>query len=553
MSVETRQPKQYYDIDKHSPTIDLSPNAMLTQSYQSTSKTSSTVRFRVNSAGPRSLLKSSILFRFPTTFSLKHAAHAQNIVDTRSSTASADRVVNSVAQRFMGLIKATSSIVLELNSGVSLAIRPEQFAHVLERWCCDEELDEELPGGPRDSAFDGERWGRVKGIINVNASESWQSKMDEGYAARHRQFVGANQAAFTTVFETRLPLGVFTYFTRTPDKLGGRRADAYLPYINSFSVTWNFKPMREAIQSLLQCSPLINHDDSAPVVGLGYLADAEARGQIVGANPADSYTFGDCEVICNWVSPSPDIMLAPSYSFFVDRWLVYTEDVKFPAAGFAGMKEVVFRNIKMEANPLAFVLCCRPKVLIQNGTFDDYNGGDAGQRAYKNGPGGIRSSCAYQDTFSPLACDVGKERDPTSQILTLTINEKANLMSSYSLYDLYRITKTNMEGRLALTFDQWRRGDCQIVVLCPEDIPTTPSSVYNPQTFTLRVKYQLSSKLLEHAEYVHQVELMMLYGDYLSVAPGSASLSSVLFNENQLRGGTQLSQDTSKLEDMKLE
>jgi hypothetical protein len=143
----------------------------------------------------------------------------------------------------------------------------------------------------------------------------------------------------------------------------------------------------------------------------------------------------------------------------------------------------------------------------------------------------------------------GSDFEPSQQALLVTINERSSILSSFSLYELYRLTKKNMQGRLQYSYDEWKRGDQQLCIVRPSDLLQL-ANVYKPQTVSFAVKYGLNEKHDERE--VQECKMSFFYVDFLTLASGAASLSSFLVNESQLKRGG-IEEDDQKLDDLALQ
>jgi len=315
---------------------------------------------------------------------------------------------------------------------------------------------------------------------------------------------------------------------------------------------------------------------------LDALGAAEGIGQrVLGFQGRGTNTFAFYEaptMVCRWVNPDSSVLLAPSYSFPVQRIVSYNEDCDlFNAIATQDnfVRKVTWSNIKIESTPQCWVISCRPRngeSRMRAGTIDAglagsackriLDGGygasaagvvgiaehsaDTARRYFRTHPVSAFSSCCYQDTLNPL----GATDDLTQAVITFQINERSNLMASFNLRDLYKITKKNMQGRLRFSYEEWKR-DCCFAVIKPEDVPCKPSNVYSSTTMTVTAQFKLNKK--HNGAVMQTASLQFLYLDSLNLAPGASSLSSFLVNESQLGGARQMSNDAeSKLEDMAL-
>jgi hypothetical protein len=550
MSVAAKAPEAFYKIDKWSPEILMPPQDILCTSYTAVTKNSSTIRFVVRSSGPRALLKSSIVCEIPVNFVLRDLQAGGTGMNTTYGQVGAVEVAGYICGRWGGFERACSSIQLSLNNGVQISLRPDQFTRICEEWFYTEADDRSCVEGPRDEAPYGRKMGR--GVTaHRDLPNAWQMARDKGTARRQEIALrstrgGGTTGTFNHTFHFEVPIGPFLKYARTPEDCGARTKESWLPYISQFSLTLNMKPQGEAVCNMLQAQQGLaaGEVDGKTVAN----ADGLAVSGILGAvardrqvpGPHSTYSVGaDCKVHCQWCSPGDDVVLGPSYSFPAPRFLQYQEEATISDDEKDQSTEFRFDAIKVEALPTFIVFDCGPKF------SDDLVAGDFPRCKF--------NSCGYQDTLNPIAQSASRY-DENGQALTATINERSSIMSSYSVYELYRMTKKNMQGRMKLDFEEWCLGDKQIVVLRPCDLLQV-ENVYAPQTVSFRIKY---GKNRQHKgnpgvkANIQQCRMTFVYTDVITLAPGAASLSSFLVNKSQLKRSG-MEQSESKLEDLRLE
>jgi len=520
-------------------------------------------------------------------FDLKHGV-ADPLDITEQNPAGAAGRAFGVRMRKNGIWKALTSMVLTINGSHSISMRPQESIHLWERFCSSNvDMYTDPEGGGVTRTKNGRRSNRVERGANL-ATNPQLFEIDEG-CMRRRQFWKDNVTFPVGVvhtprilYSTRIPLSIFTYCEDLPKVFGGRSLDSMLPYITSLDLSLNFEPTANAVRNMLECEHVQASDSALFALGEGRVHAANVPTSIAGWADS-SFKFTSAPTLeCRFINPGPSILLRPSYSFSVPRIVTYRQEHEFTGNGTT--KRVFFSNIKTETNPVMFIISSRPKQTGRNpkpgvnvgnveAAWIDLTGDQHGNpgliaRGYNvaapgelyplaaNGvspardplgyvlrsvnPGGTRATCGYAGQLNPVAVKNGD----TADIMRITINEKSNIASSYTGFQLYKMTKDALEGRLKESYDDWRRN--AYVCLRPQDICGKGAGVYMPQTMSFDVAFDKSEEI--DPAYTQEMFLQLIYMDVVTIAPGSATSNAFLVNESSL-GKSKMEQE-KKIEDL---
>ncbi len=493
------------------------------------------------------------------------------------------------AERFDSFWKGCSSVVLEINGSTSVSLRPDEVIDMTSMILIPpQERDPQSctwPGGPPDAGCNGQHIARAFRMAGLGANAHFEEfGIDKNFAARCNIFqdrqkvmtdantIAANEPTVPTGYTqytlvTRLlPLGPLSYYR---NGMGSNRR-GMIPYISSLNLLINMKP--NPFMHMFQCSAVQGsrsaggYTISGPTLKAEAMPAATARVDGVANDAAIPLMADDAEslktqhwgapaqdadssrtqvpgfngtgdglvqafstvkfaeapfLICRWVAPSAKYKFAPTYSFENTRYVVYTKRDKLEAA-----KEIRFDQIKAEALPKLWMICCRPVAYTPSHvpSYVSYRGG--------------RFDCSYAETYDCL--EEVDEGYGTS--LQITCNERSGLMLSYTLRELYAILK-KLCPNYQFSYEEWKT-DKQLIVLSPAMVPTpAKSSTYVPTTFSIKGRWQRSKR---HAvndgangavtKQEHEVRLVWVYSDSITISSSAASTQSFLVSEQVAEG-----------------
>ena len=470
------------------------------------------------------------------------------------------------AERFSGFWRACSSVVLEINGSTSVQMRPDEILDLTDMLLIpDQERKAEScswPSGPPDSLSGGQAVAKAFHIDAIGSpgrkARFEEMEIDRGFAERCKIFQkrhgGADDAQTYTLVTRMLPLGPFSYYR---NGMGSNRR-GMIPYISSLNVLINLKP--NPFMHMFQCSAvqgtnssggwtvkprnhcveaaqtrnanvarmdaLIAHQETEvryPKMAYPAFTAVSSRKQVPGHNGglgvAKVAFDGSPFLICKWVAPSSKYQFAPTYTFENTRYVVYRKTSTLLNSAKTALQdtEIRFDQIKCEALPKMWILNCRP-VAYTSATAPQY-------REYRAG----HFDCSYAESFDRLV-EVDEGYGTSLQI---TCNERSGLMLSYTLRELYAITK-RLCPSYPFSYETWR-DDKQIIVLSPAMVPTpAKSSVYTPTTFSIKGTWQRNPKHWVTAaspavvNQQHEVRLVWVYNDSITLSSSSASSQAFL-------------------------
>lgn len=503
-----------------------------------------------------------------------------------------------MAERFNGFAKSLNSVTVELNGAASISYRPDEWIHLSEMFLIEDGEDDFYPGGPRDSGSGGHFLGRAFKITSQDAREIELAEhgIDEGFARRCGIFRERCKPVDATETQTRTTAAtgyIYTWVCRIPvapltnfrNGFGSARR-SYLPYVSTLSIHMNFKPESQKFASMFQCTAVqgsmrfgantiagpdtgataqaahILSNSGTPVVDIGGAAEPvfgfHPNGKVILADAA----LGNPFLICRWVNPKPSMVLAPSYTFSLGRWLTYKKDIAATNEYFTGKNptgtvnqgpkwdeapgyQVSFNNLRLEVLPDFFCLSCRPK---QGSCTEAPN-----YSQFRT----TMDDCSYADTMDCIYS--GDEGEAVA--LTIQVQEKAGLCLTYTARDLYAILRKNAPN-YKHSYETWKRGDRHVILLKPEDIPTPKmSGIFAPTVLNIKCRWVRGDKhrpMIGSADVhdlqntnliagmtgapcaglVHEVSLSMFFEDSLSISQSSASTQAWLQEEGSVRGSS---------------
>lgn len=519
MARQTLDP-HYYQMQKgFVPTLNIPPEAVIEQRFPATSKSSSVIRFRINSTSPDALMHNRIRVYLPLRFQSNERFMTEQSVGI-NQFAAADLVPELM---FRGdPQRIFENVSIQINNSASVTWRASELADLME--CIGYSgAGEKLPCGyPSKADKDGELRHRSLYYLGTNVGVEANTvqgdatrRVDPGAACR-RLRAAMNVSAATTTAVNGLDmsdagalLDYVIYFDLCVGQLAGSRyrfgpefgdwgSSGYLPYQDQLEITMQFRSTNRVGTELFQVPEETTRRGNAADGGSRRVANPAIN--FIGLTPNVDPT---CHVL---FTQAKGLSLPPAVNCCIPRFLHFVRERAAVPPGNAF--EANFTNIKVEAMPSFICLYCEVN---------------------PNDP--RRTELQYAGRFAPLT--VADDQSPS--VLTISSSESGGIATSYSKYQLWQIYSKNLRELAprcpVQTFEAWSRSRC-VILLKPSDIPPCSERyIYKPQVISLKVSYDNSFGYAGQRDLI--ARMSFLYADQLTISPGSASVSSVLVSEQQ--------------------
>lgn len=560
---------------------------IITQKFEAQSRSDSTLRFTIRNVGPRALIGSDALLCVPMRLNVVSENNdAMEIAYRRDPTRDLGQgSFNAVAAdgaelgemnqsrfaanrnpgfctRFSGLFRALESITLEVN-GVPVSYKPSEWMQITDNFLYTDPYS--FPEGCMDKGSNGEYVGRAYRLVARPGSDAASApqirlaehEIDYGLAERCRIFrnkvVDRGGGEYDYTYVTKIPIPPFSYHK----KGFGSASEGFIPYISTLTLTMTFKPNPQRFAAMFQCAALFSDpidqsgthlvpsENHVAAQGNYQVAQLTARQSVPGRLSTVSL-IGDGLAMpfmaVRFVNPPATAQLRPSYSLSLPRYLVYrktttpvapagAQNNQRPASGITSVQGHEFRffNLRLEALPNYLCIACSPKLFAGS---EDIVANAAQLGKLRTCFQGVD----YQDTFDPLFN--GDEGSAVS--LKIQVNEKSNLIATYTNRDLYRILRKNAPA-YKHPYDVWLRSKF-LVLLTPSDLPTPKmANEYYPTTLNISARFVASDYHIPRGDRVgqiqasqvgseHEASLILYYEDSLTLSQNAAAASATLLS-----------------------
>ena len=467
-----------------------------------------TVNFRILGSGGKSLMRSRVLMVIPLRFSglrTRTSAHPHG-AQADANQNWQQNIMRNVGLRRSAVLSMIRQIAVITNRTSSSSTRPDDWLVAMDDLFSYDSFGGYMCG---EGAVEGGRYDAIGVLRPKDGGENtvWPETLNSGFSWRLRQFREGRAADGLSVdveLMTSIPLAPFLHYVYP----GMYRSNpAMIPFTDNLDIQVTFKS--DIKPWVIQCTEVTPNGVGARATGEfdGFESETRTVDSTYAGATADSAGGFKVEWLdnpylkCQFVTS--DFAIPQSISLPSTRLVSYRESVNITNAAAQGSAVVRFNQIRLESFPS----------LVQIWAEEDET-----TRAAV-GPG-------WKATFCPVV----------DGSLRVNINERANLLSGTSNYELFKYYKRNSNSKV--DYEQWRRYRPQIL-LRNDMLGHTSQNVFDPCTLNLQVEFQ-KPRFNEHKDYTGANNLvcrmnMWYFSESLTLSSQSSAQSSLLLNIDEVR------------------
>ena len=473
-----------------------------------------TVNFRILGSGGKSMMRSRVVMVLPLRFS---GLRTRNSATPYQAQADAAQEWSQAAMRNIGLRRSAvmsmiRQIAVTVNSTSSQSTRPDDWLTATDDLFMYDKYGGSMCG---EGGVEGGRYDAI-GILRAKdggQNTVWPDTRNPGFSWRLRKFREGASADLLTVdvdLLASIPLAPFLHYTY-PSQY--RNNPAMIPFTDNIDLQITFKS--DVKPWVLQCTEVTPDGIAARAIDEFDGFEAETR------TIDTTYAVGDSAggyklewkenpyLKCQFVTS--EFSIPQSISLPSTRLVSYRESVNITQQAAQGSAVVRFNQVRLESFPS----------LVQIWAEEDVTTRAAA------GPG-------WKPTFCPIV----------EGSLRVNINERANLLSGTSNYELFKYYKRNSSSKV--DYEQWSTYRPQILIR-NDMLGHTSQNVFDPCTMNLQVEFK-KPRFNEHKDYTGANNLVCrmnfwYFSESLTLSSQSSAQSSLLLDQSQVNpSGSQASQ-----------